>query len=258
MSDLDIYAYVDETGDRGHTPQSSPIFGMAAVLADRAAAFELRAAVTQLRADMGVQRGTALSWKEHLKTHDRRRRAADVLGAVKNIQVCYVYAQKDQLNPNSYVGDRVRFYNYVALKTYKSILWGARNWKGNDAQLWTRFGHVRHHDNTITEQYLQKETANDAKVPDHIEQGLRWVSADRYLESQAADMYGGFLKAAIWPSGAWAYTEPSYLLSVWHQIRNSGDCAVPLGIMSMPSNDVLHGLDWFPCESCPKKRGAAR
>lgn len=249
----DIHVYIDETGDRGSTAKSSPIFGMAAVLADDVGAASLQDAVNTLRTDFGVPAGVVLSWKAHVKTHDRRKRAAEVLARVQGIKVCYVFADKSALQPGTYLNDQQRFYNYVAYQLYKSILWAARNWKGVGGKVWTRYSHVRHHDHRTTEAYLRRQANQDPKVPDHMEQGLRWVSADTYAESQAADLFGGFLKAALWPSGDFGYTEPAYLRSVWHQIRSSETCAVPLGIYPMPNAQVLTQLDWFPCANCSKR-----
>lgn len=253
MPQKSVWAYIDETGDRGQGPTTSPIFGMSAVLVDDVGAPKLRAAVTQLRGEFGVPANKPMSWKEHVKTHDRRRRAAEVLGAVDEMKICYVFAIKSELSPSSYVGDRDRFYNYVAYKLYKSTIWAARNWHGDTARLSTRFGHVRHHDHTVTESYIKRQASSDPKIPFHMEQGLRWVSAGRYLESQAADLFCGFLKSALWPGGNYGYTEPSYLISIWRKIRNSENCAIPLGIMSMPDNKLVTNLDWFPCKTCPKR-----
>lgn len=223
---------------------------MAAVLVDDTGAAALRRAVAELRADFDVPPNAVMSWKDHVKTHDRRRRAAEVLGGVENLHLLYVYAKKSALKRESYVAHPQRFYNYVAYKTYKGILWEARNWKGASARLWTRFGHVRHHDHNTTLEYVRREAAADLKLPHSLEQGLRWVSADQYLESQAADLFGGFLKSALWPEGRFGYTEPSYLLSVWPLLAHSNDCAIPLGIMSMPSNEHLLNEPWFPCQRC--------
>jgi hypothetical protein len=248
-----VWAYIDETGDRGTSNSSSPIFGMAAVLVTDVGAVNLRAAVSQLRSDFGVPANMPMSWKEHTKTHDRRRRAVEVLSAVQEMKVCYVYVVKSELSPTSYVSDVARFYNYVAYMLYKSVLWAARNWQGTSANVWTRFGHVRGHDHRTTEAYIRFEASMDNRVPFHLEQGLRWVSASQYIESQAADLYGGFLKAAIWPSGQFNYVEPQYLLAAWSQIRNSEICAIPLGIMSMPRNELICQNSWFPCGGCSKK-----
>ena len=226
---------------------------MAAVIADDTGVINLQAAVNTLRADFKVPPGSLLSWKDHVKTHDRRKRAAEVLGRVQGIKVCYVYTVKAELRPGSYLDDRTRFYSYVAYQLYKSILWTARNWKGDGGKVWTRFSHVRHHDHTITDAYIRRQARQDPRVPVHMEQGLRWVSATTYAESQAADLFGGFLKAALWPQGDFGYTEPNYLLSIWHQIRSSDTCAIPLGIYAMPRADVLTKLDWFPCHNCSKR-----
>ncbi|HHX85393.1 MAG TPA: DUF3800 domain-containing protein [Actinomycetales bacterium] len=248
-----IWVYIDETGDRGQSADASPIFGMAALLVSEVGVAPLRAAVTQLRGEFGVPDDRPMSWKKDAKNHDRRRRAAEILGEVPGIKVCYVYAVKDQLRADSYKSDPTRFYNYVAMRTYSSLLWAARHWKGDHARVWTRFGHVRRHDHRGTKIYLEQQAANDPRIPDQLEQGLQWVSADKYLESQAADLFGGFLRAATWPSGPFNYTEPSYLRSVWHVIRNSEVCAIPLGLLSMPRNSLAADSDWLPCHNCPEK-----
>lgn len=249
-----VWAYIDETGDRGVSNASSPVFGMAALLVDDAGAVELRQAVMQLRADFKVPANKVLSWKDYVKTHDRRKHAVEILCAVQNVKICYVFAVKKELDPASYVNDRERFYNYVAYKMYKSVIWAARNWQGQTAKLWTRFGHVKGHDHSSTASYIQQEASQAQNVPFYMEQGIRWVSADKYLESQAADIYGGFLKSAIWPTGEFNYVEPSYLLSVWRQIRNTEACAIPLGIMSMPDSTLTCEMSWFPCKHCRKKK----
>ena len=223
---------------------------MAAVLVPEGSVAALRAAVAILRTDLSVPNGKILSWKDYAKTHDRRRRAAEVLGAVDGIKVCYVYAKKSALQAGSYVDDKERFYNYVAFRTYKSIVWASRNMGATEVMI--RFGHVKHHDHTRTKAYIDWQASIDPRVPDHLVKSMRWVPADRYDESQAADLFGGFLKAAVWPSGQFGYVEPSYLLSVWHRIRNSENCAIPLGIMSMPENGVLTSEAWFPCDHCKK------
>jgi hypothetical protein len=62
-----LRAYVDETGDRGHTAASSPFFAFAAVLVADEADPGLRAVMSQLRRDLTVPPGKALHWKEHVK-----------------------------------------------------------------------------------------------------------------------------------------------------------------------------------------------
>lgn len=246
-----VFVYIDETGDRGASATASPIFGMAALIVPEGRGPSVRSAVDVLRSDLGVPPDKVLSWKAYVKSHDRRRRAAEVLAGLSGVKVCYVYAKKEELRSDSYRNDKLLMYNYLAYKTYKSIVWACRNIGATEIVI--RYGHVRHHDHSSTEDYIRREASRDPKVPNRLVSSMRWVSADRYRESQAADLFGGFLKAALWPSGEFDYTEPGYLLRVWHLIRNSETCAIPLGILSMPSNDVLTSEDWFPCGHCAKK-----
>lgn len=245
-----VFAYVDETGDRGIVGKASPIFGMSAVLVTDSSGQALREAVKQLRADFGIAPGRVMSSKDHTKTHSRRLRAAQVLSGVPDIKIIYVYCEKSQVKAGSYTQNRDLFYNYVALKMYKNILWAARNWQGLGVELHTRFGHVRGHDHVSTKTYFQRQLQYEPKVPSGIEKGLKWVSADRYLESQAADLYGSFLKQAIWPD-EFGNTEPRFLQTVWGQIRRgSYDCPVPLGLMSMPTSDLVKAKPWYSCSHC--------
>jgi len=131
-----------------------------------------------------------------------------------------------ELRSGSYKDYPQRFYIYIAYRTCKSTLWAARAWVGGHGMVWTRFGHVRHHDHRTTEAYIRREAVKDPKVPSGTEQGLRRVSSDRYGESQAADLYGGFLKAALWPDGEFHSVEPRYLLRIWYQLNNSESCAI--------------------------------
>lgn len=147
-----------------------------------------------------------------------------------------------------------RFYNYVAGKTYRGILWAAHHWDAEPARVWTRFGQVMGFDHgTTTRPYLEGPVVAPANVPNHIEQGLRWVSATNYLESQAADLYACFLKAAVWPD-RYGNFEGGYLRTVWHQLRNSEGCAIPLGLMSIPESSLVACHDWFPCDACKYKK----
>ena len=246
-----VFAYIDETGDPGTVvkPKSSPIFGMAAVLVDDQSAPVLRAAVSQLRTDFGVPDGKVMSWKDHLRTHDKRKHAAAILAAVPNIKLIYVYSDKRLTTAGSFGNQRGIYYNYVAFKMYKNILWAARNWRGNEG-VHTRFGHVRHMDHDATRAYFQSQIAAAPNVPFHLERGLNWVSSDRFLESQAADLFAGFLKEGIWPD-EFGQIEGMYIRKVWPQIRRNGDnCVIPLGLMSMPNSQNVKAWNWYSCGHC--------
>lgn len=246
----EIYVFVDETGDLGFSGSASPIFGFAAVLIPDTSRAQAISAVVQLREDFKVPTDQVLSWKKYATNHDRRRRAAEVLAALHEVRVCFVYVNKSELRPNSYARDRCYFYNYAAGKLLKSVLWASRNWKSNSCKVWVRFGHVKDLDHATTAEYLRDLIASDAKVPDHLVQSMRWFPADAHIEQQLADLYAGILKSAIWPAGDFGYVEGSYLRTVWHQIVASDSCAIPLGLMSMPANELVTRQPWFPCSHC--------
>lgn len=72
--------FIDETGDRGDSSNASPIFGMAAILLDKAAEQAATAAITRLRTDLDVPAGNVLSWKANIKSdHAKANHAARVL-----------------------------------------------------------------------------------------------------------------------------------------------------------------------------------
>lgn len=250
----DLCAYIDETGDPGGSDQSSPIFGMAAVIVSRVGSVQLLDAINELRAEFSIPRDVPLSWKAHLRTHEKRKYVAQVLARVQELKVVYVYCRKSDVTLGNFTHDRALFYNYVAGKTYKGILWAANHWDGRPARLWTRFGQVMGLDHqTTTRPYFDAQISAAVNVPNHIEQGLRWVAATTYRESEAADLYAGFVKAATWPD-KYGNVEGSYLRRIWHQIRNSEACAIPLGLMSIPENRLVTNHDWFPCRTCRQKR----
>lgn len=259
-----LWAYVDETGDRGliTTPGSSTIYGMACLLLDQPAASRIQAAVGRLRVDFQVRPGEVMSWKRHLKTHERRKHAARVLSAVPGVTLLYAYYRKDAITTGTYHLDQQRGYDYLALKMHKAILW-ATSHQTVPSDVAIRFGHVRHHDHKASEHYLRNH-AETYSLQARFQRELKWVAANAHPESEAADFYAGFLKAAVWedPFGDF---EGGYLRRVWPQIRNahlcsvpsSYNCAIPLGLLSMPMNSLVTGHDWFPCSNCRHATGTS-
>ena len=80
-------AYVDETGDRGHSGKSSPFFAFAAVLVADEDEPALRAVMSRLRRDLSVPPGKALHWNNHVKTYQRRQHVATQLAAVPGLMI---------------------------------------------------------------------------------------------------------------------------------------------------------------------------
>lgn len=245
---VEIFAYGDETGDRGLGDKTSPIFAMATVLGQHYAMVELQEAVRQLREDFKVPEKAVMSAKKHVKTYERKLHAANVLSMVPDITVTYVMSKKSELIPGSFKNGEKDFFDFVSARAYRSVLWAGRNSGAKDVRV--RFGHVIGMDQARTKQFIRKDTAHDPKVPTYLERELSWVSADMYLESQAADLYAAFLKDAFWPD-RYGNTHERHLLQIWPQIRKGWHgCVVPLGLFVMPRYGVLTDQPWFSCH-CP-------
>src|SRR6266404_5208557 len=144
MSHRLLRAYIDETGDRGHSARSSPFFAFAAVLVADEGEPGLRSAVTRSRHDLAVPPGKALHWKDHVKAYSRRQHVARSLAQVPGVMVVYVVVEKAAMPSTSGMyHDHVLFYNFAACMTIERILLAARDWAGGPRDAVVRFGHVR-------------------------------------------------------------------------------------------------------------------
>lgn len=118
-----VRAYIDETGDRGHSLFSSRFFAFAAVLIADEDEPGLRDTMVNLRQDLTVPPGKALHWKEHVKTYSRRQHVARSLAQVSGVMVIYAIVEKASV-PASYTmySDHELFYNFAACITMERIL----------------------------------------------------------------------------------------------------------------------------------------
>lgn len=227
---------------------------MCAVIVNQKSGQRLRNAIDALRKDFGVPPTATMSWKNHIKTASRRNHASRTLSKVDGVTLLYAYYEKSKLRPGTYATDRQRSYDYLAHKMHKAILWYTALGGHENASINIRFGHVKNHDHKTTKVYLQKSAVRD-NLPIGRQRELKWVAADTHPESQAADIYAGFLRSAIWPD-EFGNVDGQHLLRVWHLIRQAdlcgkgGYCAIPLGIFSMPENHLVTEMEWFPCTSC--------
>jgi hypothetical protein len=168
-----LRAYVDETGDRGHSATSSPFFAFAAVIVADEDEAPLRAAMSRLRLDMGVPPGRALHWKDHVKSYGRRQHVAELLSAVPGVTVAYVLVEKAWVHTGSALKtDHVVFYNYAAGIMMERLLLAAQGWPGGARDIIVTFGHVRRLDHTTTTNYFgTKRAASPTSVPWHLLHG---------------------------------------------------------------------------------------
>lgn len=252
----ELFAYVDETGDPGTSGRASQAFGMAALVLGPRGVAEARILADRLRSEFGIGNDRPLSWKKYVREHDRRRYVAREISKLPDAQVTYTYCRKAEVDYGSFVNDRGKLYNYVAAKTYKSILWTAKFWDGEvgASTVLTRFGHVRGFDHEkTTRPYVRRSVDSDRKISGELERGLFWVDARNYREAMIADLFAGCLHSAI-TEDEYGSTDGGYLLQTWPLVRKVGGCAIPFGVLSIPANELVTTLEWFPCKDCHYKK----
>jgi Protein of unknown function (DUF3800) len=244
-----LRAYVDETGDRGHTGGSSPFFAFAAVVVADEDEAGLRAAMSQLRRDLKVPTGKALHWKDHVKTHSRRQHVSRVLSQVPRLLIVYVVVEKAAIPARSGMYcDQVLFYNYAACLTMERLLLAARDWPGGSRDIIVRFGHVRGFDHSKTTAYFNLKKQNAAAwVPwARLHGAVHFDDQAKWDGLQAADQYAGMLNVAIRPDDFGGYEEV-HLLRIRHQIRRNGTGkAMGYGFKVLGNEATFTSLPWWP------------
>jgi hypothetical protein len=245
-----IRAYIDETGDRGHSARSSRFFAFAAVIVADEDDLGLRSAVAQLRRDLTVPAGKALHWKEHVKTYSRRQHVARCLAQVPGVMLVYVAVEKATLPSTSGMyRDHVLFYNFAACMTIERILLAARDWHGGARDAVVRFGHVRGFDHSTTKSYFQLKAQTDPWIPwERLRGAVHFDNQAHWDGLQAADQYAGMLNVALRPDPFGGYEE-GHLMRVRHQIRkdNSGH-SWAWGVKLLGAAATFTSLPWWPAE----------
>ncbi|MFB6479494.1 DUF3800 domain-containing protein [Streptomyces virginiae] len=244
-----LRAYIDETGDRGIQPSSSPFFAFAAVVTPDEAEADLRAAMSSLRRDLKVPAGKALHWNQHVKTHARRQYVAGVLAQLADVQLIYVIVEKAAIPASAEMRrDHAVFYNYAAGIVMERILLSAGNWPGGSRNVVTRFGHVRGFDHRKTEAYFQiKKTLPGTFVPWGLISGrVHFDDQAAWDGLQAADQYAGMLWAALKADEFGGYDE-SHLMKIRHQIRrDAAGRSRNYGFKILGNEATFTGLPWWP------------
>ncbi|MGA4958578.1 DUF3800 domain-containing protein [Streptomyces lavendulocolor] len=246
-----LRAYIDETGDRGIQPSSSPFFAFAAVVVADEAEPGLRAVMSSLRRDLKVPTGKALHWNQHVKTHARRQHVAGSMAQLSDMQLIYVIVEKAAIPASAEMRrDHAIFYNYAAGIVMERILLTAGNWPGGARNVVTRFGHVRGFNHRKTESYFQiKEAQAPSWVPWRLISGrVHFDDQAAWDGLQAADQYAGMLWAALRQDEFGGYDE-AHLLRVRHLIRRDAQGrSRNYGFKILGNEATFTSLPWWPAE----------
>lgn len=243
-----LRAYVDETGDRGHSGKSSPFFAFAAVLVADEDEPPLRAAMSQLRQDFSTPAGKALHWKDHVKTFQRRQRAATVLAGVPRVMVIYVVVEKTAIPVGSGIyTDQELFYNYAAAMIMERALLAARDWAGGPRDVTVRFGHVKGFRHATTSRYFRRLAATPSWVPwNRLHGAVQFSDQAAWDGLQAADQYAGMFNVAVTADEFGGYQE-AHLLRIRHQLRrDAAGRSRGWGFKVLGNEATFTSLPWWP------------
>lgn len=243
-----LRAYIDETGDRGHSAKSSPFFAFAAVLVVDEDEAGLRTTMSRLRRDLGVPAGKALHWKDHVKTHQRRQHVATQLATVPGLVITYVIVEKTAIPVGSGMySDHELFYNYAAAMVMERLLLATRDWPGGQRDVLVRFGHVRGFRHVTTTQYFQRKAAVPSWIPwERLHGTVQFSDQSSWDGLQAADQYAGMLNVAVTADQFGGYEE-AHLMRIRHQLRrDSQGRSRGWGFKVLGNEATFTSVPWWP------------
>ena len=236
MANETLLAFVDETGDRGHSKKSSEYFAMAAVIFPISIQQEVKNCIARIKNELGVPLKTALHWYKHCRLHETRKYVTKEISKIEGVTVIYVISNKKTMPL-----DHAKFYNIVAAYTLERILKHAEELK---AKVIVNYGHVRNFNHLLTLDYFQNKIWRLGSYKSLIEQP-KWIAADTNSGIQLADQYAGILNAAI-ITDKFGDFEPSYLDKIKHQIRKSRNGKISgFGIKAISKDNNPKSFKWW-------------
>jgi hypothetical protein len=238
-----LRVYIDETGDRGVKPRSSPYFTMVAVIVRDSNDHLVRDYSDQLKLQISKQPGAKTKWMD--LRHLERVVAARSLAALP-IRLVYVCVPKVNIrNGTALQSNSGAFYNYAARFLVERISWFA---KRHQARAHMVFERVKGFPPSELTQYLHLLRGRQTTIDwSHMSPNVRVDSPANYRALCAADVAAGIFDSATRPDLATGLVEPAYLLDVapriWRGPKGSVDS---YGLKVLGSALPLEVLPWWP------------
>lgn len=163
MSSDYIEAYVDETGDRGFGPNSSPYFCFAACAFKHSQADAVIQTMRSLNHALGRSPGLPIHAVKHLKKHDQLMEAVEHLAGLQEIlRVFYVVLPKASTPPTAHLRSSPDYvYNFLARILLERLSWFARE---VELPAHPRFASVRRMPRSRLDQYISRLQLDDKKI----------------------------------------------------------------------------------------------
>ncbi len=237
-----IRAYVDETGDRGTKPTSSPYFAFAAVIFRDSNRQAVTDALDQLVEDLGKPAGTTLHWAQNIKYHQQRKVATQRLGALP-VRLIYVAVPKSSIR--GYLQQSTEgYYNYLARIMIERIALFTRGRSRDESGAFrakVTFGRVKGFQPSVLQDYMRKVRTRDENAywEMHLTKqvDVRGQAEERLL--QWADIAAGAFDSAV-RADSYGNHEPAYLAHLESRVDRS-----PKGQVLGWGIKTLGAYDWI-------------
>lgn len=252
-----LHVFVDEYGDRNFKAnRESEWFTMTALMVEQEHLDHLRAAISGMRQIYRIPEGNKLHWVEHFREKHpaRRRTALHMLSSVPGIRIANVLLHKPTVGANAKMrDDSARSYHMMTLYLLERIAKAAANWPRGERLAKVSLGVVGGVDHRQTLTYLHREAAKEGHTPrspfGNLLWPFKWLDSAKFDGLQAADIFSGFLTAALVNGDASYYQK--VLRLVTHDSRGN---YLGEGMKIFPNEAIplITGSQWW--RSCPGAR----
>ncbi|HEY8527365.1 MAG TPA: DUF3800 domain-containing protein [Acidimicrobiales bacterium] len=237
-----LRVYVDETGDRGTGPRSSPFFTFAAVAVRERDDHLVRTAAADICTAVGKPGETKLKWTK--LQHLSRVRATQMIAELP-VTLIYVCFPKCNLRADAaLVTDHTAFYNYAARFVLERVSWLA---KRNDQQAVVTFEKVRGFDPRQLTDYLDllRGRSEPSVEWDNLSPNVRVDSPANVSGLVVPDLCAGAFDSATRPDGPTGLYEPVYLQALAPLVWSPTGRTHGYGLKVLGPFDPLASLPWW-------------
>ena len=194
-----LEVHIDETGDRGIQPSSSPYFFMTACVSRASNRHLLETAMQDLNNVLGRPQKQEIHSFRHLKDHEKLIEASERLAAIKEMRIFFAIIPKASITANEYIHSHsITMYNLLCSLMLERISWFARS---VDLPAHPTFASVRRLPRENLDRYISWVQRLKTDIEwDWLRLPVSVVRASSQIGLQWADISGRALWRALVPS----------------------------------------------------------
>ncbi|GAA1908801.1 hypothetical protein GCM10009688_11460 [Arthrobacter gandavensis] len=247
-----VHVFVDEYGDRNFkNNRESEWFTMTALMVEQEHVDHMRAAVAGLRSVYRIPAGNKLHWVDHFKVKQEARRftALHLLTSIPNIRLVNVLLHKPSVGLGAHMrNEQARSYHLMTQYLMERVARAAAGWPGGPRLAKVSLGVVGgvDHDETMMQLHAAA-LRNDARTPfGNLLWPFKWFDSARLDGLQAADVFSGFLTAALVSGDGRYYSRVLQLVCTDPRGNHLGE-----GMKIFPNNAIRLVTESAWWRSCP-------